>query len=169
MHPCRFAAFNLADRVSFTILINSSVSWVQWVRASFRFTFNLGDIGVIVSGEAARVLSGSVSHLSFSARNIISFHDIASGTTLHSISLGPTSLNIIDCHGVTDELGRCRRANFDISQLIVRIKRVISLPLGLELNDLRCSTLDVPSIQISLILIEVNMECTRARPINIPV
>ena len=110
-----------------------------------------------------------MSHLSFSARNIISFHDIASGTTLHSISLGPAPVDIIDCHGVTDELGWCRGANFDLSQPIVRVKRVISLPLGLELNDLRGSSLDVPSIQISLILVEVDMECARARPINIPV
>ena len=110
-----------------------------------------------------------MSHLCFSALNIISFHDIANGTTLHSISLGPASVDIIDSHSVTDELGWCRGADFDLSQSVVRIQWVIALPLGLELDDLWSSARDVLSIQVSLILVEVDMECTGARPINVPV
>ena len=81
-----------------------------------------------------------MSHLCFSALNIISFHDIANGTTLHSISLRPASVDIIDSHGVTDELGWSSGANFDLSKSIVGVQWVISLPLGLELDDLRSCT-----------------------------
>ena len=110
-----------------------------------------------------------MSHLCLRALNVICFHDIASGTTLHSISLRPASLNIIDCHGITDELWRSCRSDFDLSQLVVRIKRVISLSFGLELNDLWRSAPNVLSSQVSLIFVEVDMECARARPVDIPV
>ena len=108
-------------------------------------------------------------HLCSSALNVINFHDITSWTTLHSISLRLTSVNIINRHGITDELGRGCRADFDFSQLIVGVQWVISLPLGLELNDLRSGARDILSCQVGLILVEVNMECSRARSVNIPV
>ena len=75
--------------------------------------------------------------LSFRASNVIGFHDIACGTTLHGIGLRPATLDIIDGHGVTDELRWSCWANLDLSQLIIGVQGVISLPLGLELDDLR--------------------------------
>ena len=68
-------------------------------------------------------------HLCSSALNVINFHDIASWTTLHSISLRLTSVNIINRHGITDELGWSSGADFNFSKLIVGVQWVISLPL----------------------------------------
>ena len=110
-----------------------------------------------------------MSLLCLRALNVFSLHDITCGATLHGIGLRPAFVDVIDGHGVADELRWSCRANLNFSQPVIGIQRVISLPLGLELDDLRCGALDVLSVQVCLILIEVDVECTRARPINIPV
>ena len=124
-HTSWFAAVDRADFESLTILSCVSVSRIKRVGASFRFSLNLSHIVVIVGSETASVLSGLMSLLSFSACNVINFHDIAGSATSHGVGLGLGLLDIIDLHGITDELRRSDRASLDIRKLIGRVQRVV--------------------------------------------
>ena len=168
-HLSWLAAFDDTDLHFLTIFISVTIDWVERVRAAFRLSLHLCHIIVVVSCETARVLSRLVSLLSSSSSNIINFQDITGDSALHGISLGSSLINVVDVHGVADELGRGGRTHLDLRDVVLRVQRVIGLSLGLELDDLRMSKRQILRSEICLILVEADMKGSWSRPINIPV
>ena len=168
-HLSWLAAFNDTDLHFLTIFISVTIDWVERIRAAFRLSLHLCHIIVVVSCETARVLSRLVSLLSSSSSNIINFQDITGDSTLHGVSFGSGLIDVVDVHGVADELGRGGRTHLDLRDVVLWVQRVIGLSLGLELDDLRMSKRQILRSEICLILVEANMKGSWSRPINIPV
>lgn len=168
-HASWRASLDFANIVALTVLIDHSVGRIKWVRAPLRFTLDLRHVSVIVGCETARVGTGLVTSLSARALDIIKLHDIASGASGHRVSLRPRLINIIDDHGIANELRRSRWACLNLGQVVDGVQRVIGLALRLELDNLRGSSTDIVSPQVSFLLVQSNVEGARARSVNIPV
>ena len=141
---------------------------VQWVRAAFRFPFHLGDIGVVNGVESARC-SWLVPLNSTGASNVINCHHISSFTSSHGVSLGLALVDIVDVHGVANELGRGDRAYLNFRKLVAGVQRVVALTRGLELVNVGLGTLDVGRPEVGLLLVEADVEGTGARSVNVPI
>lgn len=112
---------NLSDRSGFAILINHCVGRVEWVGAAFRFTFNFGNIGIVVASVTASVLSRLVAHVGLGPWDVVEAHWVTRFPTSHHVGLGLALVDIIDGHGVTDELGGRRWPDLDLLQVVVRV------------------------------------------------
>lgn len=110
-----------------------------------------------------------MSLLGTSPRNIIEFHRVACRSAGHNVSFRSALVNVVNSHSVADKLWWGGWALLNLRNPIGGIQRVIALPLRLELNDLGLGSVKVLSLEISLVLDESNMQCARARPIDIPV
>ena len=107
--------------------------------------------------------------LGTSPRNIVEFHRIACCPTSHDVSFRSALVNVVDSHSIADKLWWGGWALLYLRNPVGGIQRVVPLPLGLELDDLGLSPLEVLSPEISLVLDESNMQSARARPIDVPV
>ena len=103
------------------------------------------------------------------ARNVVHFHDIARRSTFHCVRLGPRLFDIVNIHGVTNELGRSGRAYFDLRDSIVGVQWVVSSSFGLELDDLGSSKWQIVCLKIGLVLVEADVKSSWTRPVDIPV
>ena len=110
-----------------------------------------------------------MSLLRASPRNIIEFHRVARRPTGHDVSFRSALVNVIDRHGVADELGWGGWTLLHLRNPIGGIQGVIALSLGLELDDLGLGPVKVLSPEISLFLDKSNVQRAGARSINIPV
>jgi len=153
----------------FAIFVHHSVSWVERVRAAFRFALHLGHISVVIGCETATIHSFLMSLLGSCASDIVNFHWITSGSSGHDVRLGPALLDIINLHRITDEFRGSGWPHLDLRNIVTGIQRVISLSLRLELNDLWLSSIQILRLQVCLLLDETDMKGTRSRPVNIPV
>ena len=168
-HLGRFAAINAPYFSRFVVLIHDSVGGIEWVGASLRLSFNLGHVCVVITRETARVLPRFVSLLGARPRDIVQFHWVARRPPRHNVGLGSALVDVIDGHGVSDELGRGGRPHLDLRDLVCGIQGVVTLPLGLEFDDLGLSSSKVICLEICFFLDQTNVKGTWTRPINIPV
>ena len=168
-HLGRFAAINASYLCCFVVLIHDSVGRVEWVGASLRLSLNLGHVCVVITRETARVLSRLVSLLGARPCDIVQFHWVTRWPPRHNVGLGSALVDVVDGHGVSDELGRGGGSHLDLRDLVCGIQGVVTLSLGLEFDDLGLSSCKVISLEICFFLDQTNVKSTRARPINVPV
>jgi len=99
-----------------------------------------------------------VTHVCFGAWDVIEAHGVASLPSCHHVSFGLALVDIVDGHGVTDEFGRRCRSDLNLWYVVVRVKGIVALSLGLELDNLRRSSRDVISLHVGLLLVEADVE-----------
>ena len=158
----RYASFDAADLVALATVVYDSIGRVERVGAALRLALHFRDVCVVVGCETAGVLARLVSCLSTRSFNVIELHHVASGSTCHRVSLGPSLVDVVDGHGVANKLRRSRGANFHLRQVVRGIQRVVALSLRLELDNLWSGALNVASLQVRLVLVEPNVEGARA-------
>ena len=103
------------------------------------------------------------------ARNVVHFHDITCHSTLHRVSLGSRLVDIVNIHGVANELGRGGREYFDLRNVISWVQWVISISFGLEFDDLGRGKWQVVCLKIGLVLVETDVKSSWTRSVDIPI
>ena len=103
------------------------------------------------------------------AVDIVDVHDVTSLAASHDISLGLAALNVVDSHGVADELGRSCWSDLDLRQIVIWVQRIISLSRGLELDNLGSGSMNIIGRQVCLVLVQTHMEGTWSRAVDVPV
>lgn len=103
-----------------------------------------------------------MSGLGLSPLDVVDLEDVASHAACHHICLRLSLVNIIDAHGVSYELWRGGWPHLNFRELISRVQRVITLALGLELDNLGGCSADVVCLEIRLLLIQTNVKSSRS-------
>jgi hypothetical protein len=107
--------------------------------------------------------------LSLSALDVVKPHGVTCLAASHDVGPGPAPVDVVDVHGIADELRRGSRTHLNLGNVVLWVQRVVALPLRLEFDDLRGCSVDITRRQVGLVLVETNVEGARARTVNVPV
>lgn len=110
-----------------------------------------------------------MTHVGLSSFDVVKSHWVARLPTRHYVSPGPCLVDVVDFHGVSEELGRRGWPDFNLWQVVIWVQRIVSLSFRLELDNLRCSSTNVICLKVRLFLVEADVEGARARSVDVPV
>ena len=103
-----------------------------------------------------------MSLISTSALNVINFHNVSSDASSHRVCPRLGLVDVIDLHGVANELWWGHRPHFNVRKIVSWVQRVVTSSLRLEFDNLGSSAADVSSFEISLFFVETNVKSARA-------
>ena len=103
-----------------------------------------------------------MSLISTSAFNVIHFHNVSSDAASHRVCPRLGLVNVIDLHGVADELWWGHWPHLNVRKIVIWVQRVVTSSRRLEFDNLGSSAKDVSCFEVGLLLVESNVESAGA-------